>query len=74
MTGLLVSLVMKYADTILKGSVAVVVAAVLSIFIWNASASVDSLFVVGAVMVMLMCAVALYSKYPPVNHLQMSLA
>jgi hypothetical protein len=39
MTGLVVALVMKYGDTILKGfatSVAVVLATVLSIFIWNA--------------------------------------
>jgi UDP-sugar transporter A1/2/3 len=64
MTGLVVALVMKYGDTILKGfatSVAVVLATVLSIFIWNAQ--VDGWFVVGAAMVM--SAVALYSKYPP---------
>jgi UDP-sugar transporter A1/2/3 len=64
MTGLVVALVMKYADTILKGfatSVAVVLATVVSIFIWNAR--VDGWFVVGAAMVM--TAVALYSKYPP---------
>jgi UDP-sugar transporter A1/2/3 len=64
MTGLVVALVMKYGDTILKGfatSVAVVLATVLSIFIWNAQ--VDGWFVVGAAMVM--TAVALYSKYPP---------
>jgi UDP-sugar transporter A1/2/3 len=64
MTGLIVALVMKYADTILKGfatSVAVVVATVLSIFIWNTP--VDGWFVVGAAMVI--AAVVLYSKYPP---------
>jgi len=64
MTRLLVGFVMKYADTILKGfatSVAVVLATVLSIFIWNAR--VDGWFVVGAAMVML--AVRLYSEYPP---------
>jgi len=63
MTGLIVALVMKYADTILKGfatSVAVVLATVLSIFIWNAQ--VDGWFIVGTAMVM--GAVGLYSKYP----------
>ena len=53
-----------YGDTILKGfatSVVVVLATVLSIFIWSAKA--DGWFVVGAAMVM--TAVALYSKYPP---------
>lgn len=62
-TGLIVALVMKYADTILKGfatSVAVVVATVLSMFIWNSR--VDSWFVVGAAMVM--WAVRLYSNHP----------
>jgi len=64
MTGLIVALVMKYGDTILKGfatSVAVVVATILSIFIWNAP--VDGWFVIGAAMVII--AVVLYSKYPP---------
>jgi UDP-galactose transporter len=63
MTGLIVALVMKYADTILKGfatSVAVVLATILSIFIWDAQ--VDGWFVVGAAMVI--WAVGLYSKYP----------
>jgi UDP-sugar transporter A1/2/3 len=69
MTGLVVALVMKYGDTILKGfatSVAVVLATVLSIFIWNAQ--VDGWFVVGAAMVM--TAVALYSKYPPTEDIK----
>ena len=63
MTGLIVALVMKYADTILKGfatSVAVVLATILSVFIWDAK--VDGLFVIGAAMVML--AVKLYSANP----------
>lgn len=65
MTGLIVALVMKYADTILKGfatSVAVVLATVLSIFIWNANCKVDFWFLIGAAMVM--WAVRLYSNYP----------
>jgi UDP-sugar transporter A1/2/3 len=64
MTGLIVALVMKYGDSILKGfatSVAVVVATVLSIFIWNAP--VDGWFVIGTAMVI--TAVGIYSKYPP---------
>jgi hypothetical protein len=55
---------MKYGDAILKGfatSVAIVVATVLSIFIWNAP--VDGWFVVGAAMVI--TAAVLYSKFPP---------
>jgi UDP-sugar transporter A1/2/3 len=63
MTGLIVALVMKYADTILKGfatSVAVVLATVLSIFIWKAR--VDAFFIFGAAMVML--AVRIYTMYP----------
>mmetsp|Transcript_17745 Transcript_17745/g.32090 ORF Transcript_17745/g.32090 Transcript_17745/m.32090 type:complete len:350 (-) Transcript_17745:493-1542(-) len=62
-TGLIVALVMKYADSIWKGfatSVAVVVATLMSIFIWNAR--VDHWFVIGAAMVM--WAVQLYSKKP----------
>jgi hypothetical protein len=62
MGGLIVALIMKHRDTILKGfgtSAAVVVATVLSIFIWNSP--VNRWFVVvGAVI----AAVVLCSKYP----------
>jgi UDP-sugar transporter A1/2/3 len=64
MTGLIVALVMKYANAILKGfctSVAVVVATVLSI--WLFGTRVDAWFALGAIMVV--GAVQLYSKYPP---------
>lgn len=62
--GLLVALVMKYADTILKGfatSVAVVLATVISIVF--SGSKVDGWFAVGAAMVMY--SVRLYSKHPP---------
>eukprot|EP00978_Attheya_sp_CCMP212_P049538 scaffold678220_cov130-Attheya_sp.AAC.1 len=65
MTGLLDGLVMKHADTILKGfatSVAVVLATAMSLLIWNTH--VNGLFVTeGAIMVIL--AIQMYSKYPP---------
>jgi len=64
MTGLIVALVMKYADTILKGfctSVAVVVATLLSILLFGTK--VDGWFAVGSAMVV--GAVQMYSKYPP---------
>jgi len=63
MTGLIVALVMKYADSILKGfatSVAVVVATALSIFIWQVR--VDKFFLFGAAMVL--WAVRLYTMSP----------
>ena len=65
-TGLLVGYVMKYADAVLKGfatSVAVVLATILSIAIFNDN--VNELFLVGATLVVL--AVRTYTKYPPVE-------
>lgn len=65
-TGLLVGYVMKYADALLKGfatSVAVVLATILSIVIFNDNVNV--LFLVGATLVVL--AVRTYTKYPPVE-------
>lgn len=65
-TGLLVGYVMKYADAVLKGfatSVAVVLATILSIVIFNDN--VNLLFLVGATLVVL--AVRTYTNYPPVE-------
>jgi UDP-sugar transporter A1/2/3 len=64
MTGLIgVALVMKYADTILKGfatSFAIVLATLLSVVVWNVK--VDGWFAVGSTLVIY--AVRLYSDYP----------
>ena len=63
MTGLIVALVRKYAATIPKRfatSAAVVLATILSIFIWKAR--VDAFFIFGGAMVML--AVRIYTMYP----------
>lgn len=64
--GLLVSLVMKYADTIMKGfctSVSIVISTLLSI--WLLDAKVNRWFVVGASMVF--GATRLYPKYAPLK-------
>lgn len=64
LTGLMVSLIIKYADVILKGfttSVAVVLATVISIFVFDAK--IELFFYIGATMVG--AAVKIYSSYPP---------
>eukprot|EP00934_Nitzschia_sp_Nitz4_P000534 Nitzschia sp. Nitz4//scaffold482_size5428//1374//3338//NITZ4_009225-RA/size5428-processed-gene-0.3-mRNA-1//-1//CDS//3329552875//534//frame0 len=54
LTGLIVALVMKYGDTILKGfatSVAVVLATLISFFIWGDDMRLDHYFALGAICV-----------------------
>jgi len=70
LTGLLVGLVMKYADAVLKGfstSVAVVLATLASFLIWPNHVTLDAFFLLGASLVM--SSVRLYSNHKNLEQL-----